>query len=375
MRMRTPSWDAAVCDAHRLCAAVRRRECCAYQFADGFDNYNSATLLYETVAGTITYGTAYRRFVPPAGLPGQGIKFSGGVFSSIRKNLLSNQATLIIKVAVYFTGFGSTNTYGNPFLAVSDGTGVQWWLTLLQSGAIGLSKSGNSGPLVAQTGPGVIATNTWYGIEIEVTISSTVGTCSLWVNGVSALAVTGINTQSTSNAYGNQVSLGDLENRLANFYADDFRVWDSTGSTQNAPAATDTQIITKLPSGAGAFASWTPNGAAANWQCVDDNPPDDDTTYVSASVASAQDAYAMPSAGLSQAPLMVVARSRVRTDGGTHTLEIGVVSGGFDAAGATFTPGSTYGFIDSCIADDPATTAPWTAAAADAAQHWKNELS
>ena len=357
-------------DAHRL--VTRAQKCRAYQFCDGFDNYNSAALMYESVSGTITYGNAYRRFAPPAGLPGQGISLPSGVAAYIQKTLASNQATLIVKVAYQAQSTPGSQT---AILGVYDSGNNQVCLVMTASGALQVWRGfeGFGGNVViATTGPSAIAAGQWYGIECLFTISSTVGVAQVWVNGAQVINATGLDTQFTSDSYSNQVRLwGDA----AGAYFDDFRVWDSTGSTQNAPTGVDSQLITKLPSGAGAVTGWTANGAAANWQCVVDNPPDGDTTYVSASTASTEDAYAMPSAGLSQTPIMVVARSYVRTDSGTHSLEIGVSSSGVTGFGATFTPSSTYAFISSCIPDDPNTSAPWTAAGADAAQHCKNELS
>jgi hypothetical protein len=376
--MRTPTWDAAVADANRLCSAVRRRECRAYQFCDGFDTESSLSPLWETTSGTITIGTAYRRFAPPAGLPGQGAYFhsgggSGGALA--RKNLLSNQATLICKVAYYqIAAVGaSMNVVG-----VLD-TAFQAALVVTSNGTLQVWRGWDTvGPtLLGQSGPGVIAPNLWYSIEVMFTINASAGAVEAWVNGVQVLNLTGLNTQYTSDAYANQVQLGDGNN--LGCYFDDFRVWDGTGSTQNAPlgaSGLDSRIISKLPSGAGSSAAFTPNGAAANWQCVDDNPPDGDTTYVSGASSGLIDDYAMPSAGLSTAPVMVVARSLARKDdGATRTLEIGVKSGSTYAYGAGVNLGSSYAYIDSCIALDPNTSAAWTAAGADAAHHAKQETA
>lgn len=372
--MRRPTWDVAVLDAHRLVARVQK--CQAYQFCDPFDHYNTASELYETTSGTITYSSAYERFAPPAGLPGQGIKCSGGSFSYVRKNLQSNQATLIIKVAVSAVAMPGSGDPGSFLAALDNGT-TQWSLVILNNGAFGIILGASPGTTEAITGPGAIAAGLYYGIEVTVTIAGAASTVTAWINGVQVINATGLNLQVTANAYANQVAIGDMHNKFGSgLLFDDFRVWDSTGSTQNAALGTDSRLITKMPSGAGAATAWTPNGAAANWQCVDDNPPDGDTTYVSAAAASTEDAYAMPSAAMTAAPSMVVARSYVRKDdGATRTLQIGVSSSGTLGFGSTFTIGSTYSFIDSCIALDPHTSAAWTAAGADAAQHCKNELS
>jgi hypothetical protein len=362
------------------CLVARAQNCRLFQFADSFDHYNTATEMYETVSGTVTYGSAYRRFGPPAGLPGQGIYLVGAY---VRKNMLSNQATLIAKVACQpQTASASPGAAILSFL--DNGSANQVAIVLTPAGAIAVYSGwqhvgGNI--LVGSTGSGAIAPGQYVSVEAEVTINASAGAVTVWVNGIQVLAITGANTQFTSDAYANQVQLGD---GLLSWYMDDFRVWDNTGSTQNAAAGAsnqDSRLVTKMPSGAGIDTEWTPNGAAANWQCVDDNPPDGDTTYVSAAYSGSGpdpiDAYTMPSAGFTAAPLMVVSRSYVRKDdGATRTIEIGVAqSGGSAGVAGSFTVGSTYAFITACIPEDPATTAPWTAAGADSAQHYKQETA
>jgi hypothetical protein len=373
--MRTPSWDRAVRDANALCAAVRRRENPRlYQFCDGFDNYNSASILYETVSGTPVYSSSYARFAAPAGLPGQGVYLSSGY---IQKNMQSNQATLIAKVAYRALSTPSSFT---SILGFLDGNSSAFqvavgWNNAGAIEAINGYQHVGGGTVIATSAPGVIGPLQWFAVEVLLTVNGASGVLQVWVNGAEVLNLISLNTQFTSNAWANQVRLADSTNPGA--YFDDFRVWDNTGSTQNAPIGSgfDSRLLTKLPSGAGGLTQWTPNGASANWQCVDDNPPDGDTTYVS-STSTNYDSYALPSAGIVVPPFMVVARSYYRKDdANTRTFQNGVRSGTSDALGATFTAGSSYAFVDSCIPNDPATSAPWTAAGADAAQHLKYEAS
>jgi hypothetical protein len=365
-------WDAAVLDAKRLVARVEK--CQAYQFADGFDNYNTASTMYSVNQTAPIYSSAYRRFAPPAGLPGQGIKFSGAAGASITRNLSSNQATLIIKIAANFPSFPAS---ANPFLIALDSGVNQWALQVTSAGALQLLSGGT---VQATTPPGVMSTNAWYGIEAEVTIANGTGTAAIWLNGIQVINASGLYTQyyGSSGPYANQVAIGDVYgNGIAPMF-DDFRVWDNTGTYQNVAAGAlnqDTQLVTELAAGAGAFTQFSPNGAAANWQCVDDNPPDGDTTYVSGATVGLQDAYAMQNPGLAAAPLMVLARSYARKDDSNpRQLAVGVSSVGVSSVGPTVTLGSTYQFIDGCIPLDPNTVAVWTAAGANAAQHYKEEI-
>jgi hypothetical protein len=354
----------------------------AYQFADSMDHYNTALLaalgVYELVGGTPLISSSYARFAQVGSLPNQGLFLPGN--AGVRKNLKSNQATLIA-----FLSFGSAAlpiSGQQAVISFHDNGNPQVVLCVSPTGAI---QFGNPfGSVFTPIGPssalGVIApaptTAPNHGIEIRVVIDGTNGSVQCWLDGNMIIPLTsGLNTKTTANAYANQVQLGEMGGFLsANTYCDYLRVWDTTGSYQNAPVGYDCRKLTKLPTGVGALTGWTPNGAAANWQCVDDNPPDEDTTYVSSGGLNS-DSYAMGSSGLSGVPSMVVVKSRVRKDAGTPTLQIGVRSGSSNGLAAAATIATTYGFIDACISVDPATGLPATAAASDAYQHLKFQAS
>jgi hypothetical protein len=349
----------------------------AYQFADGFDNYNTATEMYDFVQGTPAISSAYARFAPPSGIAGQGIQIQANGY--LVKNMQSNQPTFIIKIAYNFPEVGVVNAVGCRFLGARDAGTWQWTLVVFPDGALAIY-SGLGSTLQVISEPGVLKSD-YQGIECQVTVgASGSGSAQVWVNGLEVINATGITTQATANAYANQVHFGDAGNLSnQNTQADDFRVWDNTGTSQNAPlgaSVLDSRLITKLPSGAGSFTQFTPNGASANWQCVDDNPPDGDTTYVSGSTAGLKDAYAMPVANFTKAPVMVLSRAYARKDdGATRELAVGVDSSGNTSTGPTYVLSSSYAFYDGCIPLDPNGSIAWTAASADAAQHFKEEIA
>lgn len=345
----------------------------AYQDEDGFDNYNTASLRWTVVGTAPTYGTAYRRFAPPTGLPGQGISMPAT--SSMYKPLLSNQQTLIGKCAFYALGYPTATM---PIMAFDSGlNGTTTALVWTSTGELELyTEWAFSGQALRYTSAaGIIAPNGWYGIEWLVTAETTAtGILQVWVNGNQVINVNNIIT--SDELYFNRVYLGAAGESGGGqiSYYDDFRVWDATGSTQNAPVGYDTRIITVLPNGAGASTQWTPNGAGANWQCVDDNPPNGGTTYVSGAAAGLVDAYSMQNPGIVGNVYSVVARSYVTQTGAGRDVEIGVSSGGVQSYGTAVAPATSgYGFIDACIPLDPNTGVAWLAAGANAAQHAKQE--
>ncbi len=354
-----------------------------YQFTDSFDHYNTAFLnalsMYEAVNGTATISSAYARWPAVGSYPNQGVYISGSN-SYLRKNLKSNQGTLI-----------AFRTYGcaalppsNPDFIIGflDVGTLQCFLGVTPLGALQFYTQSFTG-LATAIGPasanGLIAPSSKpnHGIEIQVTFSASAGSVECYLDGALVIALTGsLNTIKSANAYANQVQIGSGGSGFSptnGDYCDYLRVWDSTGSYQNVPVGYDVRKLTKLPQGAGDYTQWTANGAASDWQCVDDASPDGDSTYVS-SAGLNYDSYAMGTSGLSGVPSQVVVKSYVRKDdGATRTLQTGVRSGSSNGLGSAATMGSTYAWVDGCISVDPATGSPPTAAAADAFQHLKYE--
>jgi hypothetical protein len=346
----------------------------AYQFVDPFDHYNSAALLYEYVSGSCPISSSYVRNAAIAGFPNQGIYVPAN--NAVRKNLKSNQGTLIT-----FLTYGAVSLPSSgwaPICAWLDAGTYQCYLGVSATGQIGiLNAPGGSlpGTVLAASAPGLIApaptTAPNHGIEVQITFGAS-GSVKVWLDGAVVIALTaGLNTINSANAYANQVQLG-WPFAGVGLYCDYLRVWDSSGSYQNAPVGYDVRKLTKLPSGAGALTQWTPNGLSANWQNASQNPPN--PSDYNSSNGTLYDAYGMPVAGFAGIPSMTVAKSYVeKDDSNTRSIQIGVRSGSSNGLGAAVTLGSSYVFIDTCISTDPATGAVPTAAAADAFQHLKYE--
>lgn len=341
----------------------------AYQLWDGFDHYDLAHELWPTVTGSPAYSTSYARFPAAPGCASLGVRMTNGVQK--KWNLNSNQPTLIFDLAVMFEALPSSGYFG--FLGLLDVGTYQCFVAVSSAGALVLL-DGTGGTVLATSTPGAVSTNVYYWLDVEITVNSSTGSVSIYLNtpkgGGALVTASGINTQHSFNAYANIIAIGQLVGTgITAVRFDDFHCHDTSGSAPNSILGDGTRIYTKLPSAAGTYTNWTPNGASANWQCVDDNPPDDDTTYVSTSSTAIQDSYAVGAAGFTGTPNGVVRRSRIRRDdAGPHSFENGVLSVGVDALGSAVAVPSSYAYFDSFFADDPATSAAWTAGGADAAQ-------
>jgi hypothetical protein len=350
-----------------------------FQFADTFSTVDAIVQSPWTASlGTITYSHSYARFTPPAGCQGAGVLVSTG--GGFVRNLNGN-----INTAIGFMSFGANGfppaTSNSGVIGFLDNGTIQCYLGWTPTGALQFYRGGSGGQAVGSpSANGLIGMSTLptHGIEVAITFSSTVGQVQCWLDGTQVInSSASLNTSQSGHSYCNQVGTGQyVGNSNQSFYTDYVRVWDSTGSYQNAPIGLDRQPVTKVPSSAGVNTNWTANGESFNYECVNQIPPTNNTIYVSANGTAVIDDYTMPVASLLSAPTMVVASSYFeKDDSATRTYTNGVLSSGSSAVGSTFTANSSYAWVQNCISLDPNTSAPWTAAGADAAHFYHEELT
>lgn len=350
----------------------------AYQFTDTFDHYNSAMLQAEDMWEYVNNGppvisSAYARFPAVGSYPNQGVYVPANC--SMRKNLKTNQGSLIAFISFGAASLSAGNAPGGTVFAFLYNGTYLLIIALSQSGQL-FFYNPDTDTVLAISAIGLIAPASLpnHGIEVAVTLSPTAGTVQMWLDGAVVIPLTsGLNTTHGGNLYANQFALGEGSDGGATFFTDYVRVWDNTGSYQNAPVGYDVRKLTKLPQGPGDLTQWTKNGGASNWQCVDNNPPNP-SDYVSSTASGTDDSYSMGSSGLTGIPSQTVVKSYVeKDDANTRAIEIGVRSSGSNGLGSPYTLGTSYVWVDTCISVDPATGSPPTAAAADAFQHLKEE--
>ena len=357
----------------------------AYELWDGFDHYNSSSELWDAINGTMSYSSSYARYGAAAGCVSQGLKMSssGGSQWKQRNLRTGSESTMIFQFAVMFPALPSSGD--GPFMQFFDSGTYQCSLRVNSAGQLVLYLG--EGPpygstVVAQSAP-IITAGVWIGLGIEITIGNGTGAITVYLDQPGAytheliLNATGLVTEASGNSYMTFFRIGDMGGAFNGIQFDDFHCHSASGGAPNS-LLTDSRIYTKKPTGAGYATNWTPNGASANWQCVDDSTPDGDTTYNDSATAGAIDAYAVQQIGLTRTPNGIVRRSYIRMDdAGPHTFQNGIRSSTTNALGTAQSTTSSYAWCDggTCYVDDPATSAPWLAAAADAATMVVNETS
>jgi len=159
-----------------------------------------------------------------------------------------------------------------------------------QAGSIRVNRGGSV--IIDQSAGGVITTDTWHSIEVRVVHSNTVGVVQVHVDGVQVINFSGDTIPASA------ADIDRIEFRAPTFTGnallDDFYILDTNGSAPVNTFLGDWKIDTIFPDGDGNYTEFdTTNGSATHALNVDDNPPDDDTTYNETATANDRDTFTM----------------------------------------------------------------------------------
>lgn len=329
----------------------------ALRFVDsGGDYYSTAQLgrKWSIIAGAVAV---------VAGAGRRGTNGLNAVNSTYVKTL-DAQATWIAGLSYKSSTIPFATTPG--LIAFDDSLTEQVSVRINNAGQLLMTRNGT----VLQTSVNALLSGVEYYIEFKCTISDAAGSYEVRVNGSSTgwLSGSGVDTKNTANASANQVRFQNAST-TGPATLDDFYICDGTGATNNTFLG-DVRVDALLPTGAGANTGFTPS-AGSNFQCVDENPANDDTDYVQANVVATKDTYTF--ADITHNPTTVfgvqvnmVAR---KDDAGSRSIASVVRSGGADTAGTAQPLATTYANYAAILELDPNGAIPWTKAAVNAAEY------
>lgn len=317
------------------------------RWVESFDSINTVAQLnrkYNTVV-VVTFGP---------GRNGNCAKMSAG---SAMLNLMfpATKQKWISGFAVNFQPYGGVTTiWGLRDWAA----GYQVYITF-NTGDNTIAFWRYPGVILGWYGP--LTVNQWYHMQVKVFIHNTLGSFEVRLNNVSVISGTNVDTQSTGTAGANIHEFG------GNAWIDDWWICDGDGAAYNDFLG-DLKAIQVKPNGVGNYSEWTPS-AGANWQCVDEAPPTDDTDYVASSTVGQRDTYAMENPGFVGAIKGVQHNVMVRKDdAGVRTARTLYRGGGVDFDGVDVTLNTTYQVITRVMETDPATGVDWTTLGINAAE-------
>lgn len=296
----------------------------------------------------------------PGLLGGFALQQVAALNSSLNCQLANNYATLIFG----FRFKTSTTFLGNYIVcSINDSLTNQCNLSVNGVGRLVLTRGGTT--LV--TGTQQLVADSWYMIECQITINNATGAADIYVDGALEMSVSGVDTQSGANAWCNNVGLSFPSTTASSpgQAYDDFYICDTTGpAPYNAPLGVIRVETTFV--GANVSVAWTPL-SGTNYQMVDEQNMDLDTTYNSCS-AAAIDLFTH--GGLVNTPVTVFAVDVIacvrKTDVTNQGYRTKLVSGATTSNGHTMNPATVYQYVRDTYLTDPNTGLAWTAAGINA---------
>jgi hypothetical protein len=331
----------------------------ALLFLDGFDHYASAQLplkwtslpngatSIDVTAGQGRRGTASLRVSPSAN-------------RSLMKQF-SNQATWIVGVAFRTQTYPSGAT---EILGIYDSGAQQVNVVLNSTGTLSVRR----GTTVLLTGSTVVTLNVYVSLELLVTIDNAAGTYTLRVNGATEVTQSGLDTQATANAFGNQVRIGTQPaGPVVDF--DDVYVCDATGAAPHNTFLGDCRVDTLLPNAEGATQQWTPSTGTTHYALVDETPPNT-TDYVASFTPPQRDLFGMQDLSTMTGTIYGVqlALAALKSDAGARSLRGVIRSGASEALGSMVALGTSQTYTLQVQTTDPATGTAWTESGVNSVQ-------
>jgi hypothetical protein len=330
----------------------------ALLWIDGFEGYGASSNP-TTISARYPYsGSLDHSTIMPGRITGYSWGATANYSPYISTPVLTTNPTLISGCAFLFTTVGSytiLSFYDNATL------GINVTFTSTAPNSTIVVKLG-AATLATYTNF-LLATYTWFYVEMKVFCHATSGTVEIKLNGTTVITLTGINTKAGSDSYHTAANIA-----LWYGYVDDFYVCDGSGSAQNDFLGT-CRVLGIFPNADTDVEQWTPSTIGAHYQLVDENPPNT-SDYVESPTQGQIDLYRYPSLIGSGTIIGLQVSTTVEIATGTSmVIEAPIISHGVTDLGPdTTVTGATYVDVRHVSTTDPYTGLPWTVANLAAAQ-------
>jgi len=277
--------------------------------------------------------------------------------------------TWVIGAAVKFDSSFPEDPSSNGALIVLGHTSASYsyWnfaLKLLDDGYVAVYRGNTQ---LAQTTAPVYKTDRWHYFEMKVVCHDTAGSYEVRVDGVTVLADSNVDTWTGGDTRYVRFRMDEY-----NQYLDDIYICDTDGTVNNDFLG---QVIVEaiFPSADGDSSDWTPASGTDNYAMVDDNPTDDDTSYVESGTQGDEDLYEYTdlSTITDEDIVGVVLKTEPRMTAFPGDLDLyqtvksGTAASDGDAANIA---DDTYTSIQRVLETDPNTSSAWTASGVNGVQ-------
>lgn len=340
-------------------------------FVDSFDHYTTPADKYDQVQSS---GGSGQTIITTGGRWGTSrlstARFSGGGQHYVRKDIPANPTTIIVGFAFQIL----THRIDATLFSIMDSndSSVHISLTLDAQRRLQVLRGAFGGTLLGVSDT-PIPNSVFHYIELKILIDDSAGTVDLRQNGTSVLSLTGQDTRNGGNGDAGNVRFGCGETNAAYSWTyDDIYVCDDSGSINNDFLG-DIRVQLHLPDADGFHQDWLGVDSVPNFGQVNENPPDDDTSYVATEGGSVGDIDTYEYPVLDQDPATVhgaqtVVHSR-RDDSVDREIRGYARSNGTDEGGSFQVVPDGYTDMRMDIFEtDPDTGSAWTEGGMNAAE-------
>lgn len=263
---------------------------------------------------------------------------------------------LYVQVAVYPTG--EYNDGG--IVGTLDSDGDVGMVVAIDEGMIKIYRGSTS--YIREVAQGAVNENAWNLIEVYFLQRNTDGRCIVRVNGNVVIDHTGDTVPTGGQENIAQVRFGAAYSVHATYgYYDDMIINDTAGAVNNSwPGGAGISPLT--PNGAGSYSELTPS-AGDNYSCMDDVPPDDDTSYVGSDVEEEIDTYEMTAPTLDGriGAVQWLCRAKANSEGTTYIEPVTSPGSGADI-GTPQLVTTGYAYYKEIMEANPDDSAAWETA-------------
>jgi hypothetical protein len=324
-------------------------------------------------SGKWDLGTDYN----PQGQAGSG-RFStnpvlwGWAARRLGKDLGGNHPELIAGIACWFHGDGNFGDHNIPFCSFFDSGSSQIELRYDIAGSAFRVYRGNGTTLLA-TIPYTFNTSAYVYVEFRAKIDNSAGEWELRVDGVTLDSATGVDTQTSGNAYANILWLGEITNNASHdLYYDDLYVLETAGGGEDDFLG-DVRVECLFPNGNGATNDWdgSDGNSVDNYLLVDETAPNGDTDYVESTSVADRDLYEYGNLATASGTVygVQILPSAKKTDTGARSIaSVARLTGGTDEVGADLPLGTAYAYRIEGVREEKPGGGAWTIADVNAAQ-------
>jgi len=322
----------------------------ALRFIDGFDHY--ATADFGKKWGGVSAGS-------PAISAGTGRRSTASLRCPTGSSLhltLDAQQVWLVGIAVRITAFPTTLVV---LLAWLDGVTLQGDVGITNTGAV-LVRGGGSATLGTSTN--VLSLNTYYYLEWRLLVGNAgIGQSEVRVNGVSWLALTGVDTQGTVNATATVLKCGTVQSSAGSLDIDDLYICDGTGSAPHNTFLGDCRVDSLLPNADVTPQQWTPSTGTTHYTLVDETAPNT-TDYVSSSTPTHRELFGMQDLTAATGTIYgaQLNLAALKSDAGTRSIKSLIKSGSSEILGSTIALSTSQLYTLQIQVTDPATSVAWT---------------